>query len=154
MLVLSLTLCDAHGLFVTPVDPLSNSLQPCQAPLSMGFSRQEYWNGLPFPLQGIFPTQGLNPSLLHWRQILYCLSHQGSPYFPFLLLSTIYCCLRHNLISSLLLTFEGLFWFTFSWASQVALVVKNPPANAGDIREANSIPGSESSPRIEHGTSL
>ena len=37
----------------------------CQAPLSMGFSRQEYWNGLPFPSPGIFPTQGLNPHLLH-----------------------------------------------------------------------------------------
>ena len=31
-------------------------------------------------LQGIFPTQGLTPGLLHGRQILYCLSHQGSPY--------------------------------------------------------------------------
>ena len=30
-------------------------------------------------LQGIFPTQGLNPGLLHYRQILYCLSHQESP---------------------------------------------------------------------------
>ena len=33
-------------------------------------------------LQGIFPIQGLNPSLLHLlhcRQILYCLSHKGSP---------------------------------------------------------------------------
>ena len=30
-------------------------------------------------LQGIFPTQGLNPSLPHCRQILYLLSHQGSP---------------------------------------------------------------------------
>ena len=30
-------------------------------------------------LQGIFPTQGLNSSLLHFRQILYHLSHQGSP---------------------------------------------------------------------------
>ena len=93
------------------------------APLSMGFSRQEYWNGLPFPssrkrfslvlsesessillsvtpwtvesmnspgqntgvgspflLQGIFPTQGLNPGLPHYRQIFfYQLSHQGSP---------------------------------------------------------------------------
>ena len=36
--------------------------------------------GSHFLLQGIFPTQGLNPSLLHYRQILYCLSHQGSPY--------------------------------------------------------------------------
>ena len=30
-------------------------------------------------LWGIFPTQGLNPGLLHCRQILYHLSHQGSP---------------------------------------------------------------------------
>ena len=30
-------------------------------------------------LQGIFPTQGLNPGLPHCRQILYCLSHQESP---------------------------------------------------------------------------
>ena len=30
-------------------------------------------------LQGIFPTQGLNPGLLHCRQILYQLSHKGSP---------------------------------------------------------------------------
>ena len=30
-------------------------------------------------LQGIFPTQWLNPDLLHCRQILYCLSHLGSP---------------------------------------------------------------------------
>ena len=43
-----------------------------QVPLSMGFSRQEYWSGLPCPPQGIFPTQGLNLGLLHCRQILYC----------------------------------------------------------------------------------
>jgi len=30
-------------------------------------------------LQGIFPTQGLSPGLLHSRQILYLLSHQRSP---------------------------------------------------------------------------
>ena len=41
-----------------------------QAPPSMRFSSQEYWSGLPFPLQGIFPTQGSNPGLLHWRQTL------------------------------------------------------------------------------------
>ena len=120
-----------------------------QTPLSMGFSRQEYWSGLPFSpprdlpnlgieaaspvcpalagrfftteppvlclvtqscptlcdlmdcsppgssvhrdspgkntgvgcevlLQGILPTQGSNPGLSHCRQILHCLSHQGS----------------------------------------------------------------------------
>ena len=42
----------------------------------MGFSRQEYWSGLPFPLQGIFLTQGLNPCLLHGRWILHLLSQQ------------------------------------------------------------------------------
>ena len=42
----------------------------CQAPLSMGLSRQEYWSGLPFPTLGIFPTQRSNPHLLcllHWQ---------------------------------------------------------------------------------------
>ena len=40
-----------------------------QATLSMGFSRQEYWSGLPCPPPGIFPSQGSNPGLLrllHW----------------------------------------------------------------------------------------
>ena len=32
-----------------------------QAPLSMGFSRQEYWNGLPFPSPGDLPNPGLEP---------------------------------------------------------------------------------------------
>ena len=49
-----------------------------QVPLSMGFSRQEYWTGLPFPSPGIFLTQGLKPGLSLCRQILYCLSHVPS----------------------------------------------------------------------------
>ena len=36
----------------------------CQAPLPMEFSRQEYWSGCYFLLQGIFPIQGLNTRLL------------------------------------------------------------------------------------------
>ena len=35
--------------------------------------------GCHFLLQEIFPTQGLNPCLLHYKQMLYCLSHQGFP---------------------------------------------------------------------------
>ena len=35
--------------------------------------------GCNFLLQGVFPTQGLNPALPHCRQTLYQLSHQGSP---------------------------------------------------------------------------
>ena len=47
-----------------------------QTPLSMGFSRQEYWSGLPCPLPGDLPDPGIKPGLLHCRQILYHLSHQ------------------------------------------------------------------------------
>ena len=36
----------------------------CQAPLSMGFSRQEYWNGLPFPSPGDLPDPGIEPGSL------------------------------------------------------------------------------------------
>ena len=46
---------------------------------SMKFSRPEYWSDSHSLLQGIFPTQGLNPGLPHCRQILYQLSHKGSP---------------------------------------------------------------------------
>ena len=42
----------------------------------------------------------------------------------------------------------------YSWASQVVLVVKNPPANAGDIRDAASIPGLGRSPGGGYGNSL
>ena len=33
----------------------------CQAPLSMGFSRQEYWSGLLFPSPGDLPNPGIEP---------------------------------------------------------------------------------------------
>ena len=43
---------------------------------------------------------------------------------------------------------------TNSGASQVALVVKNLPANVGDVRDASSIPGSGRSPGGGHGNPL
>ena len=54
----------------------------CQAPLSMGFSRQEYRSGCHDLLQGIFPTQGSNPcllSLLHWQARSWLLAPPGKP---------------------------------------------------------------------------
>ena len=60
-----------------------------QAPLSVGFPRQEHWSGLPFPPPGDLPgrksregssrgssNQGLNPYLLHWQADSLLLSHQ------------------------------------------------------------------------------
>ena len=38
-----------------------------QAPLSMGFSRQEYWSGLPFPAPGDLPDPGIEPMSLAWQ---------------------------------------------------------------------------------------
>ena len=52
----------------------------CQAPLSTGFSSQEYWSRLPFPSPGELPGPGIEPrSLPHCRQMLYRLSYMGSP---------------------------------------------------------------------------
>ena len=36
----------------------------CQAPLSMGFSRKEYWSELPFPPPGVLPNPGIKPMSL------------------------------------------------------------------------------------------
>ena len=35
----------------------------CQVPLSMEFSKQEYWSGLPFPSPGDLPDPGIKPAL-------------------------------------------------------------------------------------------
>ena len=43
-------------LFVTPWTVA------CQTPLTMGFSRQEYWSGLPFPPSGVLHSSGIKPS--------------------------------------------------------------------------------------------
>ena len=50
-----------------------------QAPLSMEFSREKFWSGLPFSSPGDLPNPGIKHSLLCCRQLLYHLSHQESP---------------------------------------------------------------------------
>ena len=54
---------------------LFNSVSPWaaarQAPLFMGFPRQEYWSGLPFPPPGYLPDLGIEPGSPACRQILY-----------------------------------------------------------------------------------
>ena len=63
-------------LCLTICEPMDCSLQ---APPSMGFSRQEYWSGLPFPSPRYLPEPGMNPHLPHCGQTLYHLNHQGIP---------------------------------------------------------------------------
>ena len=53
-----------------------------QASLSIEFSRQEYWSGLPSPLPGDLTAQGLNSHLLHllyWRVGALPLAPSGKP---------------------------------------------------------------------------
>ena len=102
----------------------------CQTPLFMGFSRQEYWSGLPFPPPGIFPTQTRNLPLL-------CLLQWQPDSLPLRLGST---C--HWLIRSISSTPQG------------ALVVRNLPATVGYPRGEGFIPGSGRSPGRGNGNPL
>ena len=57
-----------------------NGLTACQAPLSMGFSRQEYWSRLPFPAPGNLSDPGiklLSPESSALQADSLQLSHQG-----------------------------------------------------------------------------
>ena len=69
------------GGLVAQSGPTLATLWPAahQAPLSMGFSRQEYCSGLPFPSLGIFWTKGSNPGLPHCRQMLLLSEPPGKP---------------------------------------------------------------------------
>ena len=58
---------------------VSDSLQPHGPYGPQDSSGQNTEVGSLSLLQGILPTQGLNPDLPHCRQILYRLSHKGSP---------------------------------------------------------------------------
>ena len=53
-----------------------------QAPLSMGFSRQKYWSGLPCPSPEDLPDQGLSLQLLLCRQALYKWAIREAQFVP------------------------------------------------------------------------
>ena len=100
-LVASCFSCSFFWLFATPLTVA------CQAPLSMGFSWQEYWSGFHLLLEGIFSTQRSNLHLLYWQAGSLPLTHLGrlllraSVVYSFLLLRSIlaYMCIYHILFS-------------------------------------------------------
>ena len=78
----------------------------CQAPLSTGFPRQEYWSGSPFPPPEIFLIQGLNPHLLHllhWQMDSLPLSHWGSPLMAYSRYSPNICQMSETLYNNAIL---------------------------------------------------
>jgi len=46
----------------------------------MGFSRQEYWSGLPFPSLGDLPDPPPSPGLLHWQAGSFNTAPPGRPH--------------------------------------------------------------------------
>ena len=77
------TMC-VHGAKLLQSCPTVQPRVARQTPLSMGFSRQEYWSGLPCPPPGDLPDPGIEPmsltSTCTGRQVLYHCGHLGSPF--------------------------------------------------------------------------
>ena len=99
----------------------------CQAPLSMGFSRQEYWSGLPIPSPGDLLDSGIR-----WTQVdsciagrfLYWLSYERSPIFFFSISLLFYWgklkkCLPPSLITKIVPSHYSIFKWCWSRYSTV-----------------------------------
>ena len=102
---MELAKCDLREISQKGADTLSLHILPCalflllpgmqhdaeggmivnsQAPLSMGFSRQEDWSGLPFPSPGDLPDPGIKPASPALQVNFLPLSHQRSRVYIFL----------------------------------------------------------------------
>ena len=116
-----------------------------QAPLSMGFSRQEYWSGLSFPPPGDLSDPGIKPRSLALQADSLPLSHLGSPLMILIYDFGFWKNPMFNLISHFPTSNEcqkkrGYLELRRSLgqgverASQLVLVVNNLSANSGDAR--------------------
>ena len=127
----------------------------CQAPLSMGFSRQEYWSGLPFPPSGDLPDSGIEPATLKSPTLaggffttsvnccLIIILKKRLFFISFLAIISFYICVIIILIESI--KESGLPW----WLSG-----KESTCNVGDPRAVGLIPGSGRSPGVRSGNPL
>ena len=118
-----------HACWVTLV--VSYSLQPCGlSPLSMGFSRQEYWSGLPFPSPRDLPNLGIKSAslcLLPWQADSFINSATWETINPYSL------PIRKIMLSLsflFVLIFKKAFYFVLKWievkVTQLCLTLCNP----------------------------
>ena len=129
-----------------------------QAHLSIEFSRQEYWSGLPYPTPGDRPNLGIklvSPAsggifcinCATWEGFIGLQGHNFNlcpchlmTIFPL----GLYVITWHSSLG-VLVSVSSFFFFYIGvyliWISQVAVVVMNPPANVKDRRDLNSTPG-------------
>ena len=112
-----------------------------QFPLSLGFSRQQYWRGLPFPPPRDLPDPGIK---------------RLSPVSPALAGGFFTICATWETLSVVYLTLDRPFHLlsVLSLHPPKGSVVKNPLASAGDTGDVGSIPGSGRSPRAGNGNPL
>ena len=82
-----------------------------QAPLSIGFPRQEYWSGSPFPSPGNLPNPGIKPKSPSMQVDILLLTHQGSPFPPFSWDNFKY----FSLLTSPFFTYTSSTRFKYSW---------------------------------------
>ena len=117
----------------------------------MGLPRQENWSGLPFPSPGDLPDPGIKPGSpalqadslpteLGQHETYEKFQQGNDRSHPRFLKTTVAPCQENKMKGARL---EG-------EASQVALVAKNLPVSAGEVRDAGSIPGSGRSPGEGH----
>ena len=64
-----------------------------QAPPSMGFSRQEYWSGLPFPSPGDLPDPGIEPGSPALQADTLTSEPPGKPIYPIKILKDVRICI-------------------------------------------------------------
>ena len=74
-----------------------------QTPLCMGFSRQEYWCGLPVPSPGDLSDPGIKPASLALQADSILLSHWGSPVY-----SSVYSLMAFSIFIFLLLSWPSM----------------------------------------------
>ena len=101
LLILNGWVCQfLYGLFILRHSVVSNSVTPWtvahQAPLSMEFSRQEYWSGLPCPPSGNLPNPGIKPGSPTLQAESLPSGPRGKAVFM------IKCCLNIQILISLL----------------------------------------------------
>ena len=68
-----------HAKLLQSCQTLCNPMVACHALLSMGFSRQEYWSGLPFLSLGDLPNPGIKPLSPAMADVLFTTAPPGKP---------------------------------------------------------------------------
>ena len=106
-----------------------------QAPLPMGFPRQEYWSELPFPPPGALPNRGIEPVSSALAGRFFTTEHQGSPRVLFdlqfihpVFLRSVFLAFVLNLyiaLVSTLISFPPQYLFWLLWLYQVTKLPKS-----------------------------